>query len=180
MGDICQTAMCVLPILWIEHAFVALWSFSAIFFAMVLSVCWFLLYNRFWNAKIWTKWEHLCEFLLHFFNNILYWTPKETPTILDLIFVAMLLCRSNLFIQENIPFIHPQTKWMTCEFKSHWNSNLNVLRHNENCCKSYLFCQRIPDCLLNEAMMCQHSNSFSSFKYWSVISNGSLLKLYSF
>ena len=41
------------------------------------------------------------------FNLFIYWTPKDTPTTLDLIFIALLLCRSNLFIPENIPDIHP-------------------------------------------------------------------------
>ena len=102
--------------------------------------------------------------LLHNLNSVIfqaqiYWKPKETPTTLDLIFVALLLCRWNLFILENKPDIHTQTHGIACEFKSHLKSNLNLPKNNENCCKIYLFCQSIPGCFLNEILMCQHSKS---------------------
>ena len=63
----------------------------------------------------------------------------------------------NLFILENTPDTHPQTHGISCDFKSQ-----RVISVNQKTMKiavSYLFCQSMPECFLNEALMHQHSKS---------------------
>ena len=86
----------------------------------------------------------------------------------------------NLFILENKPDIYPQTHGISCEFKSHLKSNLNLSKNNKNCCKSYLFCQSIPEFSLMRLFYLSIQNPFSLFNNSFVFSNDSLLELHSF
>ena len=128
------------------------------------------------NLKQW----NLIYFHKMIVQVILYWIPKETHTRLGFIFAALIFCKSNIFMPTTISNIHPHTHWMSCEFKSHCKSNLTLSKNNKTCCKSYLFCQCIPACFLNDSLIISIQSQFSLFEYRSLLSNGSLLKLYTF